>query len=278
MDAHVTLSWILSWFSAGIAQCGGALSTDGDLITSLFLLGLVGSLSHCVGMCGPFVLAQVSARLDNIPVSHMREWHRLSGAALLPYHLGRATSYASLGAMLAWLFGVIGTETAQMRRISALLLALAAVFFAGYAVKGMRAWGLTLGLPQPGGSAGNRASNRNESWGGRGLVRFSRALAPLFGQPLGWRGYALGVALGFIPCGLLWGALAVAAASGHPLSGLLGMLAFTLGTVPSLVLVALAGHLAGRFARGLLVRVAPLIMAANASALAIMAWRLWYRG
>ncbi|MFN8928129.1 MAG: sulfite exporter TauE/SafE family protein, partial [Rhodospirillales bacterium] len=31
---------------------------------TLLLAGLVGGATHCAGMCGPFVLAQVGARLD----------------------------------------------------------------------------------------------------------------------------------------------------------------------------------------------------------------------
>ena len=97
---------------------------------------------------------------------------------------------------------------------------------------------------------------------------------PLFGSPTGWRGYALGLALGFIPCGLLYGAVAVASASGNPVSGALGMAAFAAGTIPSLLTVGLAGHAAGRSFRGVMSRVAPVVMAVNAGVLGYMAWRL----
>jgi hypothetical protein len=53
-------------------------------------------------------------------------------------------------------------------------------------------------------------------------------------------GYLLGVALGFLPCGFLYAALAAAAATADPLQGALAMLAFGLGTVPALVLVGIA--------------------------------------
>ena len=43
--------------------------------------------------------------------------------------------------------------------------------------------------------------------------------------PSGWRHYALGVALGFLPCGLLYGALAAAAAAGAAVSGAFAMIA-----------------------------------------------------
>src|SRR4030095_7428592 len=65
---------------------------------SLLLAGLAGSVVHCVGMCGPFVLGQVMADLDHGPSAY-GEWRRLCGAALLPYHLGRLTTYAALGSL-----------------------------------------------------------------------------------------------------------------------------------------------------------------------------------
>src|SRR5258707_11622426 len=50
------------------ALCGqglrGLSSLPGGLPLSLFLAGLAGSLVHCVGMCGPFVLTQVMADAD----------------------------------------------------------------------------------------------------------------------------------------------------------------------------------------------------------------------
>ena len=37
---------------------------------SLLLAGLAGSVVHCVGMCGPFVLGQVMADLDRGPTAY----------------------------------------------------------------------------------------------------------------------------------------------------------------------------------------------------------------
>ncbi|MCW8916830.1 MAG: sulfite exporter TauE/SafE family protein, partial [Magnetovibrio sp.] len=45
----------------------------------------------------------------------------------------------------------------------------------------------------------------------------------------------------FIPCGLVYGALAAASASGEWLTGAFAMLAFWLGTVPALFGLGLAG-------------------------------------
>jgi sulfite exporter TauE/SafE len=80
--------------------------------------------------------------------------------------------------------------------------------------------------------------------------------------------------LGFLPCGLLYGALAAAAASEDPLSGAFAMIAFALGTVPALVAVGLAGHVAGRRWQGLLAGITPVLMVFNAAALTYLAWRV----
>lgn len=249
-------SIILMVLAAGVAECRTAVQTYGGLFTSLFLAGVVGSMTHCVGMCGPFVLGQVVSRLEARPAEEMREFHRLAGAALLPYHLGRATTYAGLGATAAALAGGLMNVTG-LKWLSSALLGLAAVFFAGYALQ-------RLGLTRPWrrGSGESSAARRLGS-----LVR------PLFARPTGWRGFTLGLALGFLPCGLLYGALAAAAASAGPLSGALGMLAFAAGTVPALVAVGLAGHVAGRTWQPLAVRLLPAVMLVNAAALGYLAWR-----
>ncbi len=247
----------LSLLHDGLNQCALVIDRDGGLFLALLTAGLVGGVSHCAGMCGPFVLAQVSARLEQVPLSRMSEFHRLTGAAVLPYHFGRGTTYALIGAVAATVAGHVGALPG-LRWLSVALLAFAALFFFGYATKSAVAF-----LPRLGGGGARWWSDRVS-----GLAR------PLFGNPVGWRGYGLGVALGFIPCGLLYGAVAVAAASGSGLSGALGMICFVVGTIPSLLAVGLAGHLAGRTWRSAVARVAPAIMLVNAGVLGWMAWKL----
>ncbi len=71
------------------------------IIISLFTFGLLGGFSHCVGMCGPFVLTQVGNRLSNISISDTTTFKKLSGIALLPYHLGRITTYCFIALVSA---------------------------------------------------------------------------------------------------------------------------------------------------------------------------------
>ncbi|HZX85481.1 MAG TPA: sulfite exporter TauE/SafE family protein, partial [Reyranella sp.] len=58
--------------------------------------------------------------------------------------------------------------------------------------------------------------------------------------------YGLGVVLGFLPCGLLYGALAAAGGTGSPTDGALAMAAFALGTMPALIATGWGGLLVRR--------------------------------
>lgn len=247
---------LLELIDSGLAHCATVAVGHAGLIAALFGAGLVGGATHCAGMCGPFVLSQVAARQKAIPASRMRDFHRLTGAALLPYHFGRATTYAGLGVAAAFLAGSL-IDLAGLKWLSAGLLLLGALFFLGY---GLSRLGLRLPALRADGSG----------WWSRHVGRFAR---PLFASPTGWRGYLLGVLLGFIPCGLLYGALTAASASGNPLAGGFAMAAFAAGTVPALFAVGAFGSLAALRWRAATARLGPALMIANAAFLTLLAWR-----
>jgi hypothetical protein len=246
---------LLTLMHSGFAQCQVVLSGDGSLLASLLLAGLVGGVSHCSGMCGPFVLSQVASRLEATSARQMSEWHRIAGAASIPYHLGRATTYALLGGVGALIAGSLN-DLSGLHWLSAGLLIFAALFMLAMAVPALKR--LISG------------TSGEEGWWSRKVGAFAR---PLFAAPIGWRGYLLGLLLGFIPCGLLYGAIAAASATGNLLSGVFGMLAFATGTAPSLIMVGLVGHMAGQRWRDGLLRWAPLLLVLNAGVLTMLAWR-----
>jgi sulfite exporter TauE/SafE len=219
----------------------GLASWPASLPLSLFLAGLAGSLVHCVGMCGPFVLSQVVADSERVRAGY-GEWRRLAGAALVPYHLGRLTTYVALGAIVGAATALF-TTTTRFAWLSAALLALAAVLMI------LQALGLALGAASP-------------------LSRVvSRLAAPLASSRHPASRYALGVVLGFLPCGLLYGALAAAAGTGSVERGALAMLAFGSGTAPALVGVGWLGLLLRRRLSGVTQWIAAPLLAFNALAM-----------
>ena len=183
---------------------------------SLFVAGLAGSVVHCVAMCGPFVLGQVMGDIERTPTKAYGEWRRLAGAALVPYHLGRMTTYTLLGAMAGQATALFAASS-MFGWLSGGLLVVAACLML------VQAMGLALGGA---GALGNV------------LVRLAAPLAFTHGHAAR---YGLGVVLGFLPCGLLYGALAAAGGTASASDGALAMAAFALGTVPALVAAGWGG-------------------------------------
>ena len=205
-----------------------------DLATStlgaLFLSGLLGSLGHCLGMCGPLVTMfgiQFRAR-------------RFAG---LPYHLmyhtGRLGVYALFGALVGGLGSALGLGDSfgKVAGTVSLLLGLGVVLLG----LGYLGW-LPLGRIEGGGAWLNRAMG----WALR--------------QDSSVRVLALGVLNGLLPCGLVYSALLVAASTGGLLMGVAGMAVFGLGTLPALLVMGVgAGALSARV-RQVFVRVAGVLI------------------
>jgi sulfite exporter TauE/SafE len=204
---------------------------------TLFLTGLIGGIGHCAAMCGPFVLAQVSGPAEGLGL------RRLSGWVLLPFQLGRASTYAALGAAAGALGGSL-SQAIEFRWAVAAMLATAALL--------LLAQGLRLLAP---------------------ATRFGAAVARL-AVPLSRRSsFAFGMTIGLLPCGFLYAALAAAAASGSALDGAFAMAAFAAGTSASLVGVAAAGRAAAARWRGVAARLSAPFFIANAAMMLVLAAR-----
>lgn len=218
----------------------------------MFLAGLIGSASHCAAMCGPFVLAQTTETMAELKVG-TGELRRLAGAALLPYHAGRAVTYILLAVLLSLPLQVMA-RLPQLRLVPAIALVLGALLFLALGLRGVR---------------GSVESGAAGAGFGAWLGRLAK---PLFSKPWGWHGVGLGMVLGFLPCGLLYAAIGAAAATSNPLAAAMSMAAFTLGTFPMLWLVGYLGGWAQRRWSRLARPIMPAIALLNAIILGGMAW------
>lgn len=198
--------------------------------------GLLGGFGHCAGMCGPLV---ASVTLVSAPGAGPR---RALGGQLL-YNAGRVTTYACIGGVM----GLTGSFVNTAGRLAGFQQAVAVAAGALMVVMGLGAAGVTRRL--------------------RGVEQrvTARVLGAVSGAVEGGgagRFYALGVLLGFLPCGLSYSAFVGAAATGGLPQGLLFALAFGLGTVPALLLVGTATTLLSARVRGVLYRAGGLAVAA----------------
>ncbi len=183
----------------------------------LLLSGFLGSLGHCLGMCGPLVL-MVGVQI------------KAAGVSGVPYHLlyhgARVAVYTFLGALVGGIGSLLGLGSQLNRAASVVSLALGVgviAFGAGY--------------------LGWLSLSRLESSGAWASHTMSRVLrrGGVAGMLL------LGMLNGLLPCGLVYSALLVAASTGGPLPGALGMFLFGVGTLPALLIVAVgAGMLSAR--------------------------------
>lgn len=193
---------------------------DAGLIFAAALLGLA-SGAHCLGMCGGIVGAFSTIKVDELkrPVPRLttwttsREWRRQ-----LAFNFGRITSYALAGALA----GALGLYASRAVPLQGALYVVAnvALILVGLHLAGLSNWITkfeSLGLPL---------------W--RRLQPLAARLSPRE------RPYRAGLVWGWLPCGLVYAALAMAALAGGPAQGAASMLAFGLGTLPWLLLAGLA--------------------------------------
>lgn len=211
------------------------------LLGAAATLGFAGSV-HCLGMCGG-IAAAAGARLGDG-----------SGPGAVPrgvaFNAGRIASYAALGALVGAVAGALLGQF-PVRPFAITFRLLAALL--------MLAMGLSL--------LSGRDLLSLERLGGR----VWRRLRPLAGRVLGLPGAlrfaVLGMLWGFLPCGLVYSALALAAVAGSGSAGAAAMLAFGVGTLPSMLAVTLAGTAVTRRFAGTRTR-----MAAGALMIAFAAW------
>lgn len=208
-----------------LAHCQALFSQNGSMFAVFFLGGLMGSLTHCLVMCGPLVACQSACG---------RACGKVSQTMQLPYHLGRLLTYSALG-FLAALLGRQLTALPYWETISSLMLAVAGVVF------------ILSSLPAAQHHRLLMASNN----------RFIR-----------------GALMGFMPCGLLYAALMMAATLSNPLAGMVAMALFVLGTMPALLLASAGATLLSQKWQGKMHQLGRAGIACNGLALLVIAAKL----
>lgn len=183
-----------------------------DLLAA-FVIGIASS-AHCLGMCGGIagLLSSTTSNRQQLPL------------VVILYNLGRLSSYTLMGALLGTLVYSLNDLAALnglltfLRILSGLLLIMLGLYIA-------RAW---FGI------------QKIEAIG-RHVWRF---IAPLANRlvPLKNPFYALplGFLWGWLPCGLVYSMLTWSLAAGNGWQGGLIMLAFGIGTLPSMVMTTMS--------------------------------------
>lgn len=190
-----------------------------------FLTGLAGS-GHCVAMCGGIAGALAMRAREQDPQ------HPGSSklALALAYNLSRLASYALAGA-LAGLLGRTLLRAVDVAPLSVALRVLAGLVMLAAGGRLLFGWRLL----DPIEAAGAGLWRRLLPWAQHGARRG------------GLRGaIGLGLAWGWLPCGLTYSMLLLAATTANAATGALVMTAFGFGTLPSMVTATLAFDRAAR--------------------------------
>jgi sulfite exporter TauE/SafE len=183
------------------------------LLAAAFGAGLLGS-AHCLGMCagisGLFAVgATVASIKTQLPLA-------------IAYNVGRVLSYAFLGVAVAALGGAavgkIPSLAGPVRLASGLLIIVIGLQVAFN-------WRLLAPLEKIGAAIWNRLTPH-----AKGLIP-ATSISSATGLGLIW---------GWLPCGLVYGALLLAATTADPVGGGLVMIAFGLGTMPAMIATGLS--------------------------------------
>jgi len=186
------------------------------------ILGFLGSFGHCAGMCGPLTMAFSLSNSRNDKLAAFR-FHLL-------LNLGRIAAYALVGAAIGGLGsvliagGLLAGTGSELRRAIALLTGTMLIWFGVVQIQPNLLPRLPLLHPMS-------------------HDRVAQAMSKLSAQKNWWVPIGLGLLWGLIPCGFLYAAQIKAAETGNPVLGAATMLAFGLGTGPTMLGV---GFFAGR--------------------------------
>lgn len=190
------------------------------LLAAAFVTGLLGS-AHCFGMCGGLsglfaVNANVASLRAQLPFA-------------FAYNAGRILSYAFLGFVVATLgqaiVGTIPNIAAPVRFASGLLIVIVGLQVAF-------GWRFLAPVEKAGATLWQR------------IAPAAKGLLPVTSVP---KALGLGLLWGWLPCGLVYSVLLLAATTANGISGGLVMIAFGLGTMPAMMMTGLSASKLSQF-------------------------------
>lgn len=190
------------------------------LLAAAFVTGLLGS-AHCFGMCaGLSGLFAVNASVASL---------RAQFPMAVTYNVGRILSYAFLGAVVATVGQTVVTAipnmAAPVRLVSGLLIV----------VVGLQvAFGWRFLAPLE--SAGAKI------W--QHIAPAAKSLLPVTSMP---KALGLGLLWGWLPCGLVYSVLLLAATTANGINGALVMTAFGAGTMPAMIMTGISASKLSQF-------------------------------
>jgi uncharacterized protein len=193
----------------------------------IMILGFLGSFGHCVGMCGPLTIAfSLSQKNSSAPTWQISLYFH----GLL--NVGRIFSYAAIGAGIGALGSVL-IAGGQLAGIESSLRRGLAIFTGSLLI-----W-MGLAQVQPGLLPKLPLLHPFQAKLHQTLsAGMMRSLHSHWWTPL-----LLGLTWGFIPCGFLYTAQIKAAETGNLWRGMITMLAFGLGTLPSMLGIGVSASL-----------------------------------
>jgi len=193
----------------------------------VFMGGLLGS-AHCVGMCGGFVVG----------IGLGSSGWRSNLARQLAYSVGRICTYTLIGAICGFAGSWASRQWHHMFNVQATLSLLAGsvLILQGLWHLGFLRSARLIRLGQ-----GPLSGPVCQAAGQFGALLKSPGLAPVF---------VAGVLTGFLPCGLVYANLGLAAGSASLPGGAATMAAFGLGTLPLLFLAGMGAGVASPRLRG----------------------------
>lgn len=202
-----------------------------------FVTGVISSFGHCIGMCGGIV-AIYSARRPAANTGWLRRT-----TSLVPVHLGRVTTYTILGALMGFAGSLLEQAGAFVGWQGGLSILVGIVMFAiGLSLMGV--------LPPTEAIVASVTGSASPMSRMRGL----------FGKSSIASSVAIGLLWGLLPCGLVYAMLVNAASTQTIYGGALTMIAFGLGTIPTLLGFGLAsGAIAPQF-RGNVMKIAAILV------------------